>query len=125
MRIMIEPVSTLPVESKRTLQLEITVKNEGTGEYANVLPGKMTLSVPTEFAPVLDAQGKLCGGFFDGMDGNFTNYRKIDLIEKQANPITCEFTAPDVAVEKEYTITATLPYSYSYFGEEISVPITP
>jgi len=127
-RIFIEPRSSLPVESGRKLRLELIVQNDGTGEFPSIEPGKLVLKLPKDFEPVL-SDGKLCGGFFEvkGEEENivsYVNFRKIDLIEKKSNAIMCEFAAPDVAVEKEYTITAELPYSYGYFGKEISVPIT-
>ena len=129
-RIMLEPISSMPIEAGKTLRFEITLKNEGTGEYPSVMPDQLTLKVPKDFEPVLDDNNRACGGFFWGgtPDGEtiikYTNGRKIDLIEKQANPITCEFTTKtDVNIEKEYVITANLPYSYGYFGQEITVPI--
>ena len=132
LRVLMEPISTLPVEAMMPIKFEITVKNEGTGDYAVVNPRELILKVPSEFEPIADGNGKMCGGFFElydakGVEGNaiYRNYRSIDLIEKQSNPITCEFTAPNVYVEKEYAAITELPYSYSYFGEEISVPIKP
>ena len=129
-RILMEPTSAMPIEAGKKLAFEITLKNEGTGDYASVLPGKLAFKLPMEFKPVL-SNNLACGGFFDsGTEKDnivtYTNFRKIDLIEKQANPITCEFNVPtSVSVEQEYVMTAELPYLYGYFGEEISVPITP
>jgi hypothetical protein len=130
-RILMEPTSAMPIEAGKKLAFEITLKNEGTGDYASVLPGQLSFQLPKEFVAILNSNNLACGGFFDSgteKDSikNFTNHRKIDLIEKQANPITCEFNVPtSVSVEQEYVITSELPYLYGYFGEEISVPITP
>lgn len=130
-RIMMEPTSTMPIEAGGKLSYTVTLKDEGTGDYASVLPGKLAMKLGKEFVPVLDANGKACGGYFDvgGETENvvsYTNFRKIDLIQKIANPITCEFNVPTgVTVEQEYAITAELPYSYGYFGQELDVPVTP
>jgi hypothetical protein len=130
-RIQMEPTSPMPIENGGKLSMEITLTNEGTGEYPSVLPGQLTMKLPMEFKPVLDSQGKLCGGYFEtGAEANnivnYTNYRKIDLVQNKANPITCEFTVPSsVTVEQEHVISAELPYSYGYFGTEIDAPITP
>jgi hypothetical protein len=128
-RTVIEPKSALPVESGKLFKLEITVKNDGTGDYASVMPRTLLLKAPEGFEPVLE-NDLACGGFFqrEGTENGVTtyhNYRKIDLIQKSASPITCEFTAPAVDVEKEYAFTTELPYSYGYFGQQIDVPITP
>jgi hypothetical protein len=130
-RVMFEPTSTMPIENGDKLSYQVTLKNDGTGDYASVLPGQLVMKLPKEFAAILDQNGKACGGFFEGAGETdnvaaYKNFRKIDVIEMASNPITCEFTVPtDVTVEQEYAITAELPYSYGYFGQVISVPITP
>gem|GEM_PF-4188233 len=125
MRIMMEPISTLPVQTGGELILEITVKNEGDGDIpsASIAANSLSFTVPDGFT------NADCGGYFDCANNVCISARKIDLVQKQSSPMTCKFTVPDdkaVPVEKEYTITASLPgYSYSYFGQEIDVPITP
>jgi len=134
-RVILEPISTLPVEAgRKTFRFEMTVKNEGTGDYAKIKKGELVLRIPEEFE--VEDETSACGAFFardvsletTGTMAFTNSLRTIDLIEKQSSPIICEFKTPlatAVPVEKKYSISTEMKYSYSYYGEEISVPITP
>jgi hypothetical protein len=128
-RIFMESVSSLPVESGKTFKFTMTLKNEGTGDYTRIAPDTLQLTMPEDFfEPVTDSPetSTFCGGYFKIGDNGYTNAREITLIQKEASPITCEFITPtSVQIEREYTINAQLPdYSYGYFGQQIDVPVS-
>jgi len=128
-RVFIEPKSQLPVESNQPLRVDLQVKNEGTGEFNRIEPGVLSMSLDKEWVPEL-TNGLACGGFFDaGVIDNgrmvYTNNRAIDMVQKQSNMIRCSWTTPSVALEKQYVIQTKMPYTYEYFGQQITVPITP
>ncbi|MFH0829994.1 MAG: hypothetical protein V1887_02430 [Candidatus Aenigmatarchaeota archaeon] len=130
-RVMIEPKSAMPIQTGRTLSAELTVTNEGTGEFSKVDTGRLSFTLDKDWTPALNGDGQACGGFFDvkdsadGKSKTYTNSRPFDVLQGTSNPITCQWTAPAVSLEKEFVIQARLPYEYEYFGREISVPITP
>lgn len=126
-RVMLEPRSAMPVETGRTLRVEITVKNDGTGEFDKVEADTLLVTFDKDWLPVMDENQQACGGVFipTGNAGEYTNVQAISLVQQQSNPITCEWTAPPVNMEKQYVMQARLPYMYDYFGKEITVPITP
>jgi hypothetical protein len=129
-RVFIEPKSQLPVESGQPLRLEMQIKNEGAGEFNKIEPNELILTLDPAWVAELN-NGFACNSFYVTKDANseptgtYLNEQAINLVQKQSNVIRCAWTAPSVALEKQYVIQTKLPYSYEYFGQPITVPISP
>jgi len=127
-RVQLDPTSALPVETGRKISFTVTIKNDGEGEFSKVDEGKLKMKVPAGMTVPTDLNGKPCGDFFTLSGDSWVNARKIDVVQKVSNPVTCTFTAPGsdkVPIQQQLTFSAELPYDYNYFGQEIAVPITP
>jgi hypothetical protein len=107
LRIMLEFGASQPIKADTTLPIYITVEDKGTGLYATIPDGKLSLTVPSGF--ILEG----CGERFGCSGSTCSNNDNIMMIERKSPTFRCSFKTPSsVTIEKVYSIEAALNYTY-------------
>lgn len=109
LRILMEFGASLPVKTGVTLPLYVTVEDKGTGLYATIPRGDLTIKVPEDF--VLETPS--CGERFECSGKECYNNETIMMIERKSPTFRYSFKTPNtVTIEKVYNIEAFLNYTY-------------